>query len=126
MRLDVWSMSARLPKHLFDAHAAATLAVRFCGTLDLATYSADVLIRSAVERQLEILGVAARRVLDESPTLRERLPALGLAVGLRNRIIHGYDRVENAVVLDTVQRDLPPLIVELAQVLAAFPVPRGS
>ena len=119
-------MSVRLPKHLFDAPAAATLAVQFCGTLDLATYPGAVLVRSAVERQPDILGEAARRVLDESPTLREKLPALALAVGLRNRIIHGCDRVENAVVPDTMQRDLPPLIVELAQVLAAFPAPPGT
>lgn len=89
-------------------------------------YAADVLVRSAVERQLEILGEAARRVLHDAPDLRAQIPALHLAVCLRNRIIHGYDRVESAVVLDTVQRDLPSLIHDLSLALAQFPAPGST
>lgn len=116
-------MTSRLPKHLFDARAAAALACDFCAGIDLAAYAGSALIRSAVERQLEILGEAARRALDEAPDLRHRIPSLTLAVGLRNRIIHGYDRVENAVVFDTVARDLPAMIAALDAELAAFPLP---
>jgi uncharacterized protein with HEPN domain len=116
-------MTSRLPKHLFDALAAARLAAQFCSGLDLPQYTADALVRSAVERQLEILGEAARRALDDSPDLGSRIPALALAVGLRNRIIHGYDRVENAIVLDTVAKDLPPLMAALEAELLAYPPP---
>ena len=116
-------MTSRLPKHLFDARAAATLAVQFTAGLDLAAYSANVLVRSAVERQLEILGEAARRSLDEAPSLRAAVTGLTLAIGLRNRIIHGYDRVEHAIVFDTVRRDLPSLIDALDRELARFPLP---
>jgi uncharacterized protein with HEPN domain len=82
-----------------------------------------VLVRSAVERQLEILGEACRRALDEAPQLRERLPELGLAIGPRNRLIHGYDRIVDAVVAATVQRDLPRLQAGLLAELARFPTP---
>lgn len=39
----------------------------------------------------------------------ERLPATRMAVGLRNRIIHGYDAVDDETVYRTVTDDLPSL-----------------
>ena len=60
--------------------------------------------------------------MDDMPALRETLPEASLAVALRNRIIHGYDRVEHAIVLDTVRRDLPALITRLDAVLKNYPL----
>lgn len=115
-------MPNRLPKHLHDALVAAGLACEFLAGVDDAAYLANVLLRSAVERQLEILGEACRRALEEAPGLRERMPEATLAVALRNRIIHGYDRVEHAIVLDTVRRDLPPLRLKLDAELQLHPL----
>ncbi len=64
-----------LPKHLHDALTAAEWAREFLGELDAAAHRSNVLLRSAVGRQLEILGEACKRVLDEAPDLRERAPA---------------------------------------------------
>jgi len=50
-------------------------------------------------------------------------PAAALAVALRNRVIHGYDRVEHRIVFDTVKRDLAPLIEKLVSELARLPPP---
>jgi len=116
-------MSSRLPKHLHDALTAAQLAVGFLYGFDLERYAADTLVRSAVERQLEILGEACRRALDDEPALRNRVPGMHLAVALRNRIIHGYDRVEHAIVFETVRHDLPPLIEHLRDELTRLPGP---
>lgn len=114
-------MSTRLPKHLHDGLSAALLAVDFCRGMDSDAFAANVLVRSAVERQLEILGEACRRALDEAPNLRDRIPDLTLAIGLRNRISHGYDRLDHGVILETVQRDLPALAASLHQVLQEQP-----
>jgi uncharacterized protein with HEPN domain len=116
-------MSSRLPKHLHDALAAARLAVEFLRGFDAEGHAANVLVRSAIERQLEILGEACRRALDEDGSLRERIPELPLAVALRNRIIHGYDRVEQAIVFDTVTRDLPLLAERVEAELSRLPPP---
>lgn len=116
-------MTTRLPKHLHDALSAARRARAFLGGLDVDAYRANELVRSAVERQLEVLGKACKRVLDEAPDLRERAPDLALAIGLRNRLIHGYDRVNDSVVVATVQRDLPRLQGWLEAELARFPLP---
>lgn len=114
-------MSTRLPKHLHDGMTAAQLAVDFCRHMDATVFGANLLVRSAVERQLEILGEACRRALDEAPGLRDRIPDMTLAIGLRNRIIHGYDKLDHGVILETVQRDLPGLAEQLRQALTEEP-----
>jgi uncharacterized protein with HEPN domain len=119
-------MTNRLPKHLFDAVAAGRLALQFRGSLAPEAYAANTLVRSAVERQLEILGEASRRILDEMPELRQRIPGLALALGLRNRLFYGYDRVDHAIVFDTVQRDLPELVLRLQELLDGFDPPSPS
>ena len=114
-------MTNRLPKHLFDALTAVRLAREFSAGVSFAAYEANALVRSAVERQLEILGEACQRMTQLDPDIRHRLPEIGFAIGLRNRIIHGYDRVENVVVYDTLMQDLPTLAKRLADELAKSP-----
>ena len=113
-------MSARLPKHLDDAAYAARLALRFLDGRSLAAYPADELLRSAVERQVEVVGKACRRALQDTPELRERLPESVLAVSMRNRIAHGYDTVDDALVYETVTMKFATLEQGLARELAAF------
>ncbi len=62
-------------------------------------------------------------MLDEAPDLRDRVRDPVLAIGLRNRLIHGYDRVVDTVVVATVRRGLPRLQGWLEAELARFSVP---
>jgi uncharacterized protein with HEPN domain len=110
-------MSERLPKHLDDALHAAGLALRFMSGLTLAQFQSDELVRAAVERQVEIVGEACRRALDDTPALRERMPDCALAVAMRNRIAHGYDTVDPRVVFDTVTSSFPALMEGLRREL---------
>ena len=116
-------MPNRLPKHLFDALAAVRLAREFSMGLSLETLASNVLVRSAIERQLEILGEACLRAVQADPEIRQRLPEVAFAIGLRNKIIHGYDWIENAVVYDTLVHDLPVLEQRLTKELAEQPPP---
>lgn len=102
-------MSERLPKHLDDALHAAGLALRFLSGRTLDEYMADDMLRSAVERQVEIVGEACRRALEDTPALRQVLPDAPMAVGMRNRIAHGYDTVNDEVVFKTVLERFPRL-----------------
>lgn len=120
-------MTNRLPKHLFDALSAIRLALEFSAGVSFEAYCSNALVRSAVERQLEILGEACHRIVQADPTFRERIPQIGLIIGLRNRIIHGYDRVEHAVVFDTLTNDLPLLKAQVALLLQEFdPIPPSA
>ena len=116
-------MPSRLPKHLFDALTAVRLARQFAAGLSFDGFDSNLLVRSAIERQLEILGEACQRMVQADADIRQRLPEAGFAIGLRNKIIHGYDRIENAVVYDTLMHDLPALEERLVQELAKLPPP---
>jgi uncharacterized protein with HEPN domain len=74
----------------------------------------NAMLRSAVERQLEILGEACSRLDKLDANWAYTVPDIRLAIGLRNRIIHGYDAVDDAMVYETVQEDLPALRAVLA------------
>ena len=75
------------------------------------------MMRSAVERQLEILGEACSRLEKLDALMVQTIPDIRLAIGLRNRIIHGYDAVDDAVVHETIQQDLQSLKVDMKFVL---------
>ena len=71
-------------------------------------------------RAIETIGEASTKVSE--PT-RLRLPGIDwwAVRRMRNRIIHGYDTVDTAIVWDTVQLAVPQLIAELERALATWP-----
>jgi uncharacterized protein with HEPN domain len=42
-------------------------------------------------------------------------------VGLRNRLIHGYDNVDFDILWEIVCQDLPSLIAELEKIFSSIP-----
>jgi uncharacterized protein with HEPN domain len=67
-----------------------------------------------VERQFEIIGEALGIAAKEDDSLLETIPDLPRIVGLRNRLIHGYDSVDPELVWDVVKTKIPPLKHQLA------------
>jgi uncharacterized protein with HEPN domain len=59
---------------LWDVHAAAARIAAFIAGMDEPSYSADDLRRSAVERQLEIIGEALRNLRNADPETASRIP----------------------------------------------------
>jgi uncharacterized protein with HEPN domain len=110
-------MTDKAPKLLVDALGAIASAKEFVAGSSLETYCQDKMRRSAVERQLEILGEACARLARIEPTWITMLPDLKLAIDLRNRIIHGYDSVDDEIVYFTVVEDLGALELGLSQLL---------
>jgi len=68
----------------------------------------------ALVRLLEIIGEAANRVPNDE---RARIPEVPWAqiVGLRNRLIHGYDEVDFDILWQIASHDLPKLIEVLEE-----------
>lgn len=112
-------MTDRTPKLLLDALGAIESAQEFVADCTLADYTANKMRRSAVERQLEILGEACSRLARLEPPLSESVENLKLAIDLRNRIIHGYDAIDDEIVYFTVTNDLDELKTDLSRLLAA-------
>lgn len=77
----------------------------------------DYMLQLALTRLVEILGEAAARV---SPPTREKYPEIPwqAMVGMRNRLIHGYDKVDLNLLWDTIEIDLPPLMAMLERIVA--------
>jgi uncharacterized protein with HEPN domain len=78
----------------------------------------DRMLNLALVRLLEIVGEAASRT---PPDERAQYPEIPWSqiVGLRNRLIHGYDSVDLEILWQIVNRDLPPLIAVLEQIVTS-------
>ena len=70
----------------------------------------------ALTRLVETIGEATRNV---KPDLRERHPNVPWKrmVGTRDRLIHGYDRVDLNALWEIIKDDLPPLIESLQEIV---------
>ncbi len=109
-----------------DIEAEIAIAVQFVDGFTYETFESDRKTWYAVIRALLVIGEAAKRV---SPTDHDREPSIPwrLMTGMRDRLVHDYDRVLLNVVWSTVRDDLPqllPAIRQLRDVLVAEEPPR--
>ena len=107
-------MNPRSLKRLDDAADACTRIQSFLKGISLETFVNSELLRSAIERQLEIIGEALGIAAKEDDSLLKIIPDLPRIVGLRNRLIHGYDSVDPELVWDVVKTKIPPLKSQIA------------
>jgi len=115
----------RDPAYLWDMIEAARAAVDYTENLTLnkflATDRERAITRLAVERQLEILGEAARRVSSQFRDAHPELPWREI-VGLRNVISHEYDKVNYESIFRIVRNRLPVLIAMLEPLVPPLPM----
>lgn len=102
--------------YLLDILIAARRARRFLEDLTWEEFVDSELHQDAVMRPLAIIGEAARQVSQETRDAHPELPWPQM-VGMRNRLIHEYFRVDLATVWETVKNDLPPLIAALERLV---------
>ena len=108
-------------KYLFDIQQAVNLIEGFCAGRSFADYQQDPMLRSAVERQFEIVGEADSRLAQLSPALAERLTEYRRIIAFRNILIHAYATIDVRIVWGVVEGRLPQLRVEVENLLAADP-----
>jgi uncharacterized protein with HEPN domain len=111
-------MQLEARKHLEDMRRAAELLKQFTAGKRRADYKKDEFLRSAVERQFEIIGEALSRLRKDAPEAAARIPNHRRIIDFRNILIHGYDKVDHDVVWDIVEADLPELLREVRSLLA--------
>jgi uncharacterized protein with HEPN domain len=103
-------------KLVYDMDRAAALIVRFVSGKRFEDYTGDPLLRSAVERQFEIIGEALNRLKKVDPRLLVRITDAQRIIAFRNVLAHGYDVISDDVVWDIVQNGLPLLCQEIEQI----------
>jgi len=79
-------------------------------TLD--NYLQNRFLRSAVERELGIIGEAVNQALKLEPNLEQVLSDAKSIVGFRNLLIHNYARLIHSQVWEIVQVYVPKLLEE--------------
>jgi uncharacterized protein with HEPN domain len=111
-------MHARSPKLLEDIRDAAAFVIEVTAGRTLAQYSADRLLRQAVERNFEIIGEAIKRLAQVDPQTAAGIAQYPQIIAFRNVLIHGYDLVDHALVWGAVQVQLPALLKDVQALLA--------
>jgi uncharacterized protein with HEPN domain len=102
---------------LFDiAHAALGIA-QFVEGKTLENYKSDLMLRSAVERQLSIIGEAVVRLCKHDPSTASRINEIDRIIAFRNVLIHGYDRIDDEMTWKIVQEKLPVLLRDVEAML---------
>ena len=110
-------MNSRSIKRLEDAAEACAKICDFTRNHSLEQFLLSDLLRSAVERQLEIIGEAFGIASREDPSVEDLIPEIPRIVALRNRLIHGYDSVDPELVWDLASHKVPSLMLQLKTVL---------
>jgi uncharacterized protein with HEPN domain len=87
-----------------------------CAGKTLTELVADWKSLLALERALEILGEAVKRLPAE---LCEAYPAVPwrLVAGMRDRLSHGYDEIDYEIIWNAVHQDLPNLLETVDQMI---------
>src|SRR4051794_31888214 len=92
------SMQPEAAAFLWDVRNAADRIATFITGMTVEDYLADELRRSAVERQLEIVGEALNNLRRVDPDTAVLIPDINRVIGLRNVLAHGYAVVDDEVV----------------------------
>jgi uncharacterized protein with HEPN domain len=110
-------MQPEAKKYLYDVLKACEAILAFIRNKTFADYDTDLMLRSAIERQLMIVGEALNKARQLDGTIEEHIPEKRDIVRLRNIIAHGYAIVENATVWGILQADLPKLHEQVQRLL---------
>jgi uncharacterized protein with HEPN domain len=110
-------MSARDPRvTLRQLRDAARRLQSLCANRTLDSLLSDWQATAALERCIEIVGEAVKRLPAELRAAYPAVPWKEIA-GTRDRLIHGYDDVDHRVLWSAVQNDVPVLLTTTEQML---------
>lgn len=78
-------------------------------------FKKDLKTKRAIERDVEIIGEAANRILKQQPEIQ--ITDIKKIIDTRNRIIHGYDSVSDEIIWSIVVKYLPRLDNDVTELL---------
>ena len=98
---------------ILDAIAAIR---EFTAGMDYAAFTRDRKTVDAVLRNFTVIGEAARHVPEEVTAAYPKVPWQDMR-DMRNILMHEYFGVSLLIVWDTIQVNLPPLVLQLQHIL---------
>ncbi|MCK6576849.1 MAG: DUF86 domain-containing protein [Anaerolineae bacterium] len=103
---------------LLDVLIAARRILEFVGKLDFAAFEHDEKTKSAVIREIQVIGEASRLLSSQAKENHSAVDWAAMA-GMRNRVIHEYFNIDVDIVWDVIQNDIPALAAHLSTLLPA-------
>jgi uncharacterized protein with HEPN domain len=104
-------------KYFFDIAEACDRIAQFTAGKTFSDYQNDPLLRSAVERQFEIVGEALCQAIRHDSNVAELISNSSRIISFRNRLIHGYSTISDNVVWGVIETNLPLLTREVNDLL---------
>jgi len=109
-------MADEIKKYLFDIYEAILSIESYLDQKrNFNIYLKNKMLRRAVEREFEIIGEAMKNIDRLDSTIE--ISSKKQIIAMRNRVIHGYDKVDDGVVWGTIVRHLPILKTEIENIL---------
>jgi uncharacterized protein with HEPN domain len=109
--------SEKPARRLSDILENADAIARYTEGMDIPAFTADAKTRDAVERCLERISEAARKLGEQAPRLVGGQPWPQIAA-LGNRLRHDYDRIRADRLWEIIRDDLPSLRAACEQAIA--------
>ena len=110
-------MQLESKKYLYDVQSAAALIRQFTSEKSLFDFESDAMLRSAVERQFEIIGEALSQLAHSDLDTAAKISEYRRIIAFRNILIHGYANVDYRLVWGVVEGQLSVLIDEVQMLL---------
>lgn len=112
-------MDERILKWLFDVKLAIDEINSYFDTQekDFFKYRQNIMLKRAVERDLEIIGEAINRIITRNSSFIEKISNAKAIIGLRNQVIHAYDNVSDETIWSILTNHLPKLKAEIENLI---------
>jgi uncharacterized protein with HEPN domain len=111
--------------YLWEAADACAAVQEFISGRTLEDYRGNRMLRSAVERELLVVGEALGQGILHFPELDQVIEASRQVVGLRNRLAHEYARIDSSIIWAIAQEHVPKLLERVQVLLAAEDAQQG-
>lgn len=101
----------RVPDYLGHILKAIERIDRYTSDMDEVSFLNNELVQDAVIRNIEIMGEASNSIQRVAPEFAAQHDSIPWSVmyTMRNRVSHGYDKIDMEIVWKTIQIDLPAL-----------------
>lgn len=96
-------------KYLYDMLSSCEFLIEFTSGKTVDDYISDRAFRSALERELQIIGEAMMQLDSFYPELAEQIPDYRNIIGFRHVLVHGYDNLNPTTVWNVIETKLAGL-----------------
>ncbi len=103
--------------YLFDIKQACDEIANFTDRITYQEYSANPMVKAAVERKFSMIGEALMRLKRENPEILNGITDHEKVIGFRNVLVHGYDIIDDTIVWSAVKDSMPTLRREVKYLL---------